>query len=96
MYLAVDDHSRYAIVRGLADETAESVTKHLIEIYQHYASKSIVVKRVLTDNGSGLQIKNVCRVVPNTEREARIYEALHSVDLWLGGRFYANVVAKLG
>ena len=37
----------------LEDETAESVTKRLIEIYQRYASKGIVVRRVLTHNGSG-------------------------------------------
>ena len=61
-------------------ETAESVTKHLIETYQHYASKCIVEKRVLTDYGSGLQIKNVCRGVPNSEREAHIYEVLNSVE----------------
>ena len=80
MYVAVDDHSRNAIMRVLEDEIAESVTKHLIETYQHYASKSIVVKRVFTDNGSGLQIKNFCRGLPNTEREESIYDALHSVD----------------
>ena len=80
MYLAVDDHSRYAIVKALEGETTECVTIHLIEIYQRNVSKSIVVKRVLTDNGSGLQIKNDYRGVPNTERGARIYEALHSVD----------------
>ena len=57
MNVAVDDHSRYATVSVLENETAESVTKHLIEIYQHYASKDIAVKRVLTDNGSGNRSK---------------------------------------
>ena len=41
----------------LEDETAESVTKHLLETYQHYASIGIVIKRVLTDNGSGYRSK---------------------------------------
>ena len=31
MCVAVDDHSRYATVCVLEDETAESVTKHLTE-----------------------------------------------------------------
>ena len=57
MHVAVDDHSRYATVSVLEDETAESLTKHLIETYQHYASKGIAVKRVLTDNGSGYRSK---------------------------------------
>ena len=57
MRLAIDDHSRYATVSVMEDEIAESVTKHLIETYQHYAPKGIVVKRVLTDNGSEYRSK---------------------------------------
>ena len=53
MHVAVDDYSRYATVCVLEDETAESVTKHLIDTYHHYAARGIVIKRVLTDNGSG-------------------------------------------
>ena len=57
IHVAVDDHSRYATASVMEDETAESVTKHLIETYQLYASKGIEVKRVLTDNGSGYRSK---------------------------------------
>ena len=53
MHVAVDDHSHYATVSVMENETAESVVKHLIETYYHYASKGIDLKRVLTDNGSG-------------------------------------------
>ena len=34
IHVAVDDHSRYATASVMEDETAESVTKHLIETYQ--------------------------------------------------------------
>ena len=44
MHVAVDDHSRYASVSIMEDETAESVTKHLIETYQQYAARGIVIK----------------------------------------------------
>ena len=57
MPVAIDVHSRYATARVMEDETAESVTKHLLETYQFYASKGIDVKRVLTDNGSGYKSK---------------------------------------
>ena len=57
MHVAVDDHSRYASVSIFEDETAESVTKHLIETYQHYAAQGIITKRVLTHNGSGYKSK---------------------------------------
>ena len=53
MQVAVDDHSRYASVSIMEDKSAESVTKHLIETYQKYAIHGIVLKRILTDNGSG-------------------------------------------
>ena len=66
MHVAVDDHSRYATMSVMEDKTAESVTKHLIETYQHYASIGIAVKRVLTDNGSGYRSKmfaETCRTL---------------------------------
>ena len=57
MHVAIDDHSRYAAVSIMEDETAESVSKHLIETYQHNAAQGIHIKRVLTDNGSGFKSK---------------------------------------
>ena len=47
-HVAVDDHLRYASVSIMEDETAESVTKHLIEAYQRYAAHGIHIKQVLT------------------------------------------------
>ena len=41
----------------LQDETAESVTKHLIDTYQHLAPKGIVTKRELTYNSSRYRSK---------------------------------------
>ena len=55
MHLAVDDYSRYASVSIMADETAESVAKYLIE----YAARGKVIQRVLTDNGSGKRSKKI-------------------------------------
>ena len=57
VHIAVDDHSRYATASVMEEEKAESVTKHLIETYQFYATKGINVKRVLTENGSGYRSK---------------------------------------
>lgn len=50
LHVAVDDHSRYASVSVMADETAESVTKHLIDTYQDYASRGTKIKSILTYN----------------------------------------------
>ena len=57
IHVAVDDHSRYATVSVFEDETAESVTQHLIDTYNYSASQGIVIKRVLTDTGSGFKSK---------------------------------------
>ena len=66
MDIAIDDHSRYVSVSLMEDETAESVTKHLIETYQQYAPSCTVIERVLTDNGSGYklkQFKEACEIL---------------------------------
>ena len=57
MQVAVNDHSRYASVSIFDDEIAESVTQHLIDTYNYYAFQGIVIKRVLTDIGSGYKFK---------------------------------------
>ena len=82
MHVAVDDHSRYATVSVLEDETAESVTKHLTDTYHHYAARGIVMKRVLTNNGSGYKSKRFAEACKTLKREARIYKALHTTDKW--------------
>ena len=53
MRVAVDDQSRYGLVSIMEDETAECVTKNLIE----YAARGMVTKRVSNDNGSGYKSK---------------------------------------
>ncbi len=53
IHVAVDDHSLYATVSIYEDQTAESVTNHLIVTCQHDVSHGIVIKRVLTDYCSG-------------------------------------------
>ena len=57
MQVAVDDHSRYATVSIFEDETAERVTKHLMENYHEYTSRGITIKRIMTDNESGYKSK---------------------------------------
>ena len=55
MQVAVDEHSRYALVSIMEDETAESVTKNLIG----YAARGKVKKRMLNDIGSGYKSKMI-------------------------------------
>ena len=89
MHLAIDEHSLYALVSIMEDETAESVIKHLIE----YAARGILIKRVLTDNGLGYKSKmfaeacqtinvkhiftKLCTPHPNVKAERFIQTLLH-------------------
>jgi len=53
VHLAIDDHSRVAFARVLADETAASCVQFLREAVAFYASLDVRIERVMTDNGAG-------------------------------------------
>ncbi|MCC6388634.1 MAG: IS481 family transposase [Dehalococcoidia bacterium] len=50
VYVAVDDHSRFAYAEALPDETGASTAGFLLRAVQAFASAGITVERVLTDN----------------------------------------------
>ncbi|RJQ79998.1 IS481 family transposase [Pseudonocardiaceae bacterium YIM PH 21723] len=52
LHNAVDDHSRLAYTEILADETKETAAAFWRRARQYFADAGIVIKRVLTDNGS--------------------------------------------
>ena len=52
-HVAVDDHSRWAMVELRPREDAESCTTFLASVITAYAEQGITIRRVMTDNGSG-------------------------------------------
>lgn len=52
LHHAVDDHSRLAYSEILGDERKETAAAFWVRAHQYFADHGLVVKRVLTDNGS--------------------------------------------
>jgi transposase InsO family protein len=52
-HVAVDDHSRWAMVELRPAEDAESCTAFLASVISAYAEQGIAIHRVMTDNGAG-------------------------------------------
>ena len=52
-HVAVDDHSRWAMVELYPREDAESCVRFLESVISAYAEQGITIRRVMTDNGSG-------------------------------------------
>lgn len=55
LHVAVDDHSRYAYVETLPDETAFSAAAFLARAIAHLRRRGVWVQRVLTDNARAYQ-----------------------------------------
>lgn len=56
-HVAIDDHSRVSFVQVLEDETKQSAVAFLRAAVAHYRSLGVVIKRLLTDNGSAYRSK---------------------------------------
>ena len=52
-HVAVDDHSRWAMVELRPAEDAESCTSFLSSVISAYSEQGITIRRVMTDNGAG-------------------------------------------
>ena len=52
-HVAVDDHSRHAVVQLRPSERGTDCAAFLAEVIRHYADDGTPIQRILTDNGSG-------------------------------------------
>jgi transposase InsO family protein len=52
VHVAIDDHSRFAYVELLPDETGETAAVFLARAISSFSDRGITVARVMTDNGS--------------------------------------------
>lgn len=58
VHVCIDDHSRVAYVEVLDEgEKGETTAAFLRRAVNHFRSRGVIVKRVLTDNGSGYKSK---------------------------------------
>jgi len=52
LHVAIDDHSRIGFAAILPDQSHQSAMRFFLMVRAHYARFGIVIRRVLTDNGS--------------------------------------------
>ena len=50
LHVAIDDHSRVAFVRALADEKGPTCAQFLRDAADYFASEGVTIERVMTDN----------------------------------------------
>ena len=76
LHVAVDDHSRMAFTRMLADQKAETTIGFLNEARDFFRTHGIEVRALLTDNGSSYRsqlFKQACLTMKIKHRRTRPY-----------------------
>jgi transposase InsO family protein len=76
LHVAVDDHSRLAFTRILADQKTETTIAFLKEAVDFFARHGITVRALLTDNGSSYRsyrFRQVCFELGLKHRRTRPY-----------------------
>ncbi len=74
LHVAVDDHSRVAFTRILADQKAETTIAFLREAVDFFASSNVQVRALLSDNGSCYRshiFRDACRQMQIQHRRTR-------------------------
>jgi transposase InsO family protein len=104
IHSAVDDRSRVAFSQILADETATTAARFLVEAAGFFADHGVVIQRVLTDNakayaesalfaetaaGLGIRLKRTRHYRPQTNGKVeRFHKTL--LDEWAYARLYRS------
>jgi len=76
LHLAIDDHSRMAFTQILPDQKAETTIGFLRAALDFFASHGIVVRALLTDNGSSYRstrFRQACQQMQLKHRRTRPY-----------------------
>jgi transposase InsO family protein len=76
LHVAVDDHSRIAFTRMLADQKAETTIAFLREAVDFFAQRNVRVRALLSDNGScyrSASFRQACQQMQMTHRRTRPY-----------------------
>ncbi|NYF58551.1 transposase InsO family protein [Micromonospora purpureochromogenes] len=107
LHTALDDHSRLAYTEILNDETRQTATAFWQRAQAWFAAHGIVVRRVITDNGScyrsrlwrdtlataGISMKKTCPYRPQTNGKVeRFHRTL--TDEWAYAKPYSSETAR--
>lgn len=108
LHTVIDDHSRVAYVEAHDDETKETAAKVLRNAVAWFAERGVIVKRVISDNGSCYKSnlwKQTCLDLDITAKKTRPYrpqtngkiERFHRTlaEGWAFKKFYNSESARL-
>ncbi len=108
LHTVIDDYSRVAYVEAHEDETKETATAVLRNAVAWFADRGVIVKRVLSDNGSCYKSnlwREACRDLGVTPKKTRPYrpqtngkiERFHRTlaEGWAFKKFYNSESARL-
>jgi transposase InsO family protein len=76
LHAAVDDHSRLAFTRVLADQKAETTIGFLREAVAFFAQRNVQLRALLSDNGScyrSAKFRDACQQMQMKHRRTRLY-----------------------
>jgi len=60
LHVAIDDHSRVAFVRSLADEKGPTCARFLDDAVQFFSAHGVQIERVMTDIEDGWALRSPC------------------------------------
>jgi transposase InsO family protein len=104
VHSAIDDRSRVAFSQILADETATTCARFLVEAASFFAEHGVTIQRVLTDNakayaesvlfaetaaGLGIRLRRTRRYRPQTNGKAERFNRT-LLDEWAYARLYRS------
>ena len=96
VHTVIDDHSRVAYAEICADEKADTAVGVLHRAVAWFADRGVTVERVLSDNGSCLQVPRLARRLHRTRHHPQTNPALPAPDQRQDRTLPPHPVRRLG
>ena len=96
VHVCIDDASRIAFVQVRIDQRKESAVAFLEAAVAYYAKLGIRIERVMTDNGSCYQVKDVPSRLQTPRPSPNLHQTLHPEDQRKSRTLHSNRTARMG
>ena len=96
VHVCIDDASRVAFVKVIANQRKESAVTFLEAAVAYYAELEIRIERVMTDNGSCYRSKMFQSACKRLRPSPNLHQALHPEDQRKSRAFHPNRASPMG